>query len=220
MIHSRIASFAGLAPGVVRVALLSAVAVATLSGCAPLLLGGAVFGGGLMAADRRTTGIQVEDEAIELKAGSRVGNLATLGHINITSYNRVVLITGEVPGGAQKVSVGATVAGVENVRSIANELVIAPNSSIASRSGDTVLTSKVKASLVDAKDVQANAFKVVTERNVVYLMGRVTDRESRRAAEIASAVSGVRKVVRVFEIVSETELNDIAPQAAGSAPSR
>ncbi len=187
-----------------------------LSACAPLLLGGAVLGGGLVLSDRRTTGIQVEDETIEIKAGSRLRALASLGHVNVTSYNRVVLITGEVPTEADKTAVAAALAGVENVRSIANELAVAPNTSLASRSNDTVISGKVKASMVEVKDVQANAFKVVTERSVVYLMGRVTERESRRSAEIASSVAGVRKVVRVFETLSESELNDL-PKPNGRA---
>ncbi|MEO5733845.1 MAG: BON domain-containing protein [Rubrivivax sp.] len=200
--------------------LLSAVlAGSALTACAPLLLGGVVLGSGLVASDRRTTGIQIEDEAIELKAASRLRALASLGHLNVTSYNRVVLITGEVPTEGDKVAVGAAVAGVENVRSIANELLIAPNSSLSSRSNDTVLSGKVKATMLEVKDVQINAFKVVSERGVVFLMGRVTERESRRGAEIASSVPGVRKVVRVFETLTEEELNAIAKpvERAGSA---
>jgi len=191
------------------------------AGCAPLLLGGAVIGGGLMVTDRRTTGIQVEDEGIELRAASRVRGLATLGQVNVTSYNRTVLLTGEVPGEAEKAAVAQAVRQVENVREVVNELVVAPNSPLGSRSNDTLLGAKVKATFVDAKDLQANAFKVVADRGVIFLMGRVTEREAARGAELAASVSGVRKVVRVFELLTEQQLGDLgrAAQPAGPAAS-
>jgi osmotically-inducible protein OsmY len=188
------------------------------AGCAPLLIGGAVVGGGLVATDRRTTGAQVEDEAIELKAGARVRELATLGHVNITSYNRTVLITGEVPSETEKAAVEKAVAGVENVRAVVNELGIGQNSSLGSRSTDTLIAGKVKATMVDAKDVQANAYKVVVERAVVFLMGRVTEREAERGTELARAVSNVQKVVRVFELVSEDELANLGRATKPATP--
>jgi osmotically-inducible protein OsmY len=169
-------------------------------------VGGAIVGGGLVATDRRTAGIQLEDESIELRAGSRIKELATLGQISVTSYNRLVLLTGEVPGAAERAQVEATAAKVENVRGVVNELVIAPNSSLSSRTADNAVASRVKLTLVDAKDVQSNAYKVVVDRRVVYLMGRVTEREANRGAELASQVSGVEKVVKVFEIISEKDL--------------
>ena len=191
------------------------VVAGTLAGCAPLLVGGAVIGGGLVAPDRRTAGIQLEDESIELRAGSRVRELATLGQLSVTSYNRLVLITGEVPGAAERAQVEQAVARVENVRGVVNEVVIAPNSAFSSRQADNALSLRVKATLLDAKDVQSNAYKVVAERRVVYLMGRVTEREANRAAELASKVSGVEKVVKVFEIVGE---RDLAAPASPTAP--
>jgi osmotically-inducible protein OsmY len=191
-------------------------ATSVMSACAPLIVGGAVLGTGLVATDRRTTGIQIEDEGIELRAGSRIRELATLGQVNVTSYNRLVLLTGEVPGAAERAAVEQAVAKVENVRAVVNETVIAPNSSVSSRSADGVLSAKVKATLVDAKDVQANAYKVVCERRVIYLMGRVTEREATRGAELASQVSGVEKVVKVFDIVSEKDLS--TPTTATPAP--
>jgi osmotically-inducible protein OsmY len=194
-----------IAASFVRATAVLALAAAA-AGCAPLIVGGAIVGGGLVATDRRTAGIQLEDESIELRAGSRVKELATLGQISVTSYNRLVLLTGEVPGAAERAQVEATVAKVENVRGVVNELVIAPNSSLSSRTADSALASKVKLTLVDAKDVQSNAYKVVVDRRVVYLMGRVTEREANRGAELASQVSGVEKVVKVFEILSEKEL--------------
>ena len=179
---------------------------ATLAGCAPLILGTAVIGGGLIATDRRTTGTQVEDQGIEFKAAARTRDLATLGHVTSTSYNRVVLLTGEVPTAGDKAAVEKAVAAIENVASVVNELAVMGNTGLGARSGDAVLGARVKAALIDAKDLQANAYKVVTERGVVYLMGRVSAREADRGAEVVRAVSGVNKVVRVFEILSEAEL--------------
>ncbi len=196
---------------------LAATLAATLQGCVPLLIGGVVVGGGLVATDRRSPGIQLEDEAIELRAAARIRELATLGQISVTSYNRMVLITGEVPATREKLAVEQAVMRVENVRSVVNDLTIANNSGIGARSGDAVLTSKVKASLIDAKDLQANAYKVVVERGVVYLMGRVTERESVRGVEVARTVPGVEKVVKVFEILSEDELARMGRAGAGAA---
>jgi osmotically-inducible protein OsmY len=193
---------------------LSAIAAsAALSACAPLVVGGAMLGGTLMATDRRTSGAQVEDQAIELKSLNRIRDvIGDRGHVSTTSYNRVVLITGEVQTEADKAAVESAVAKVENVKSTVNALDIMGASSLTSRSNDAILTSKVKASFVDAKDIFANSFKVVTERGTVYLMGRVTDREADRAVEIARGVSGVQKVVRLFEILTEQELADMAPK--------
>jgi osmotically-inducible protein OsmY len=183
-----------------------------LSACAPLVVGGAAVGGALMFTDRRTSGTQVEDEGIEFKASARVREqLGAAAHVNVTSYNRVVLLTGEVPDEAARARLDTLVAAVENVRSVVNETVVAGASSMTARSGDLIVTGKVKASLLDAKDVQANAVKVTTERGVVYLMGRVTEREAARAAELARGVGGVSKVVRVFELISEDELKALTP---------
>jgi osmotically-inducible protein OsmY len=198
---------------ILTVALSTLAAASLLSGCAPLLLGGAAFGTAMVVTDRRTSGAQVDDQAIEFKAVKRAGDLlGDRGHVNVTSYNRLVLITGEVPTEADKTNVEQSLSRIENVRSIVNELAIGPGASLGTRSNDTLLTSKVKASLIDAKDLQVNAFKVVTERGIVYLMGRVTEREATRATDLARSVSGVQKVVRVFEIVTEQELADSAPK--------
>lgn len=206
-----------LSPSLTRLAA-ALVLTATCAGCAPLLVGGAVIGSGLVVTDRRTTGIQIEDEGIELRAASRVRGLATLGRVSVTSYNRTVLITGEVPAEAEKAAVGNAVKQVENVRDVVNELVVAPNSPLGSRSNDAVLSAKVKATFVDAKDLQANAFKVVAERGVIFLMGRVTEREAARGAELASSVSGVKKVVRVLELLTEQQLGDLGRAAQPAAP--
>jgi osmotically-inducible protein OsmY len=183
-----------------------ALAAATLGGCAALVVGGAV-GTAMMVSDRRTSGVQIEDQAIELKAMTRIREtVGDRGHVNATSYGRTVLLTGEVASEADRTAVEQTISRIENVRSTVNELAVMGPSSLTARSNDTILTSKVKASYLDAKDLQANAVKVITERGTVFLMGRVTEREAARATDLARGVSGVQKVVRVFDILTEAEL--------------
>ena len=208
-----------------RSLMLTVFAAATLAGalsaCVPLMLGGAAIGT-LVALDRRTSGTQLEDEGIELRSASRLrGTVGDRAHVNVTSYNRQVLLTGEVPNERDKQTVEQVVTGVENVKSIVNELAITGNSTLGQRSSDVLLQGKVKATLVDARDVFAGAFKVVTERGTVYLMGRVTLREADRATQLTRTVGGVLRVVRIFEIISEEELQGIQPkraQPAASAP--
>jgi osmotically-inducible protein OsmY len=184
-----------------------------LAACAPLLVGGAVVGG-FVALDRRTSGAQLEDQAIELKAMTRVREVVgDSAHVSVTSYNRLALITGEVASANDSTAVEQAVRQIDNVRAIVNELAVTEASSIGSRSNDLVLASKVKASFIDAPELHANAFKVVTERGTVYLMGRVTEREASRATEVARSVNGVQKVVRVFEVISEEELARSQPDA-------
>ena len=188
--------------------LLAAAALAGgLAGCAtPVVLGGAALGG-MMAIDRRTAGTQIEDESIELRSSNRIhGAYGDKVHVNITSYNRQVLLTGEVPSAEARQSIEKIVTGVENVRTVVNDLAVMPSTSLGQRSNDTFITGKVRASLVDAKDISANSFKVVTERNAVYLMGLVTQREAGRATAIARGVGGVSKVVRVFEYLTDEDL--------------
>ena len=183
---------------------------ATLTGCFPLVLGGAVVGGTAVYTDRRTSGTQIEDGAIELKSLTRNSEtIGSRGRVSVTSYNRLVLVTGEVTSEADRALVEKTVSRVENVRSIVNELAVVKELPPSSAGTDAVVTGKVKASLVDSKDLFAQAVKVVTERGTVYLMGRVTEREAARAAEITRGVSGVQKVVRVFEIISEADLANL-----------
>ena len=200
------------APRLVALAAAALIGTTLLGGCA-VLLGGAVVGSALSYNDRRSSGTQVDDESIELKSVSRVNAaLGERGHVNITSYNRTVLITGEVPTDADRLLVEQTVARVDNVRATTNELMVGFSSSLSTRSNDTILTSKVKAAFIDTKDLQSNAVKVLTERGVVYLMGLVTEREASRAAEVARGVGGVAKVVRVFEVISEAELANLLPK--------
>ncbi len=206
-----------------RLGLVATVLAATLagtltSGCAPLIVAGAVVGGSMSLTDRRTSGAQLEDQSIEFKAAARVRELATLGRVNVTSYNRTVLISGEVPGARERAAVERAVATVENVKLVVNELAIADNAPLSQRSADTVLATKVKATLIDARDLQANAFKVVTERGIVYLMGRVTEREAARGIELTRSISGVQKVVPVFETLSEAELGSMTRGGAQVAP--
>jgi osmotically-inducible protein OsmY len=191
--------------------------LAGLSGCFPVLVGGAVMGG-LVATDRRTSGSVVEDEGIELRSSSRIKDaLGDRGHINVTSYNRQVLLSGEVPSAQDKQLVEQIVSRVDNVRNIVNELAVMGNASLTQRSSDSLITGRVKASLVDAKDLFSNAFKVVTERGTTYIMGRVTEREAKRATQVVSSTSGVQKVVRIFEIISEEELARMLPPPAEPA---
>jgi osmotically-inducible protein OsmY len=185
-----------------------------LSGCFPVLVGSAVMGT-MVATDRRTSGSQLEDQGIELRSGSRIReNLGERVHVNVTSYNRQVLLTGEVPSAQDKALVEKIVSGVDNVRSIVNELEVMGNSTLTQRSSDTLVTGRVKAALVDAKDLFASAFKVTTERGTTYIMGRVTQREANRATEVVRGVSGVQRVVRVLEIISEDELARMLPAPA------
>ena len=191
--------------------------VMSLGACAPLMVGGMV-GGAMVASDRRTSGIQLEDEGIELRGANRIREmLGSRVHINITSYNRQVLLTGEVPAQKDKDYANQLISQVDNVRTVVNELVVAPTSSLSDRSMDTLISGKVKASMVDSKDIFANAFKVVTERGTVYLMGRVTQREAQRASDLARQVSGVKKVVRIFDILTEEELQALLPPPPKSA---
>lgn len=182
----------------------------SLSACAPLIVGGAVVTG-VMATDRRTTGTQVEDESIEIKVASAVRKeVGERIHLNVTSYNRQILLTGEVRNVADKERAEKIAQSQENVKSVVNDLAVMDISSLTQRSKDIVLTGRIKAAFVDAKDLQVNAIKVVTERGIVYLMGRVTPREAKRATDIARSMSGVTKVVRVFEEISEQELQRLS----------
>lgn len=183
---------------------------ATLSACAPLMLGGAAVSA-IVAVDRRTSGAQLEDQGIELRASNRIKD--ALGDAKaryaINSYNRRVLITGEAASDAVKTQITQLVTGVENVREVINELEVTNSPSFKERATDTLITGRLKASLVDAKDLSASAFKVVTERGTVYLMGRVTQREADRATDISRNTQGVGRVVRVLEIISEQELANL-----------
>lgn len=172
-----------------------------LNGCVPVVAGGAAAGG-LAAADRRTTGAYVGDEEIEIKALDRINKaLGDKIHVNVTSYNGNVLLTGEAVDEASKAKAESIAKEVRDVRSVTNELSIGSASSLTSRSNDAYITSKVKARMVSENLFPANYVKVVTENSVVYLMGMVTRKEAEDAVQIARGTEGVEKVVTVFEYV-------------------
>lgn len=184
-----------------------------LASCAAPLMVGGVLGGAMVASDRRTTGIQVEDEGIELRGSTAIReNFGTKEHINLTSYNRQVLITGEVSNDQVRMQVEQLIGRVQNVRAVVNELAVGPASSNSDRANDVLVVAKVKASMVDTEDVFANVFKVVAERGTVYLMGRVTQNEAKRATDVVRGVSGVKRVVRVFDYITEDELRALQPK--------
>lgn len=194
--------------------LLAALTCTSLSGCAPLIIGTAV-GGALVATDRRTSGTQVEDRGLDLKISARIREvLGTDVHINVNAYNRVVLLTGEVPNTAISEQAAGLAATTENTKSVINELVIAGASSLSSRANDIWVQGKVKATLLDARDIQSNAINIIVERGEVFLMGMVTEREANRAAALVASIKGVHKVVTLFHILTEEEL----AQKWGSKP--
>ncbi|MBA4142588.1 MAG: BON domain-containing protein [Nitrosospira sp.] len=186
--------------------LLLALLLQSLSGCALLVATGVVTGVGAGVAvsqDRRTSGMFVEDEAVELKSGRLISEKFGRGaHVNVTSFNRHVLLTGEAPSETARKEIEAIVRGVEHVRGVTNEISVSEASSFASRSNDALITSKVKARFMDGGMFRVNHVKVVTEDSVVYLLGLVKAEEAESAVDIAKATGGVRKVVKVFEYVN------------------
>lgn len=201
--------------GLLSKIVLGAALAASLSGCVALAVGGAAATA-LATNDRRTIGMQTEDKAINVKAEIKMNQLTgENGHINVTSYNRKVLLTGEVRDEAMKQAAEREVRAIDNVVSVINELEIAGPSSYTSRSNDALITTKVKASLVDKKTVSATAFKVTTERGIVYLMGLVTQREGNIAADVAKGVPGVNRVVKIFEYIQDED-----PRVNLSAPAQ
>ncbi|MCC7059066.1 MAG: BON domain-containing protein [Burkholderiaceae bacterium] len=190
-----------------RLTLIAAAFASTLglSGCLPLMATGAAVGT-MAAIDRRTVGAQTEDQGIELKATNRLRqDLKEPGGVSVTSYNRKVLLTGQVASEEDKRTAESVVAGLDNVRSVHNELSISGRPSLETATADTLITTRVKAALFNAKDLQANTIKVITESGNVYLMGLVSRREGARAADVTSRVAGVQRVVTVFEYITEEE---------------
>ena len=185
----------------------------SLGACAPVVMGGFV-GTAMVASDRRTPGALVEDEGIEQRGSAAVRENfgENVAHVNITSYNRQVLITGEVANDRVRTQVEQLVSKLPNVRSIVNELGVGAVSSVSERSNDALITARVKASVSDSAGIFASVYKVVTERGTVYLMGRVTQREAGRATDIARGVPSVKRVVRVFEYITEEELKALQPK--------
>ena len=190
--------------------ILASILMGSLTACVPIMVAGGAVGGGMAATDRRTLGAQTEDKAILLKGehiAYKIGG--NNSHINVSSFNQKVLLTGEVDSEATKQAIGNAIAEIENVESVINELAILAPSSFGSRSNDSLITSKVSASLLAEKNLYSSAFKTVTERGTVYLMGRVTRKEGEHAARVAAGVSGVQNVIKVFEYLTEEDLQKL-----------
>jgi|JI8StandDraft_2_1071088.scaffolds.fasta_scaffold07366_2 osmotically-inducible protein OsmY len=184
-----------------------------LTACAPLVVGGAAATGVLVATDRRTSATQLEDQTIELRAASRIRDeFGDRTRVLVHSYNRRVLLVGQIPRESDRARVLQVISTVDNVQHIVDELTVENSPNLRERSSDTLVTTRVRAALVDAKDLFANSFKVTTEQGTTYLMGRVTQREADRATEVVRGVPGVLRVVRVFEIITEEELARSVPQ--------
>jgi osmotically-inducible protein OsmY len=212
----------------------AALLVSVLPACAPLVIGAVVAGTAVVATDRRTTGAQIDDQAIELRLSNELGTAFKASssdhHISINSFERKVLLTGEVPTEQAKAQAGEIAARSLNVRTVVNELVVAKPSTLGQRSNDAALGTKVRAQFVNTKEIPFNSISIVTERGVVYLMGFVTQKEGEIAAHVASRVSGVQQVVKVFaygtpEQVQQRRLGASQPPApaktaapAASAP--
>ena len=194
---------------------ISFVLLSQLQACAPLLIGGAALAG-KVAIDRRTAGIQIEDEAIQLRTESGLrAQLPHNAHVRVSSYNRMVLLTGEVSSENDRVLAEQFVKSQDNVKTVVNDLAIAPESSLTQRAQDTLMTGQVRALLIQAKDIHSSAIHIVTERGIVYLMGRVTNAESVRVTELIGSgnVSGIQKIVKVFETITEEDLKRLVAPA-------
>ena len=193
-----------------------------LQGCVPAVIATGAAAGVMSAHDRRSTGIQTDDETSEWKAAQQVPEKYKAGaHLNFTSYNRRLLITGEVFTEEAKTSIGEEVGKIEGIKTVFNEAAIAPASPLGNRSNDSYITSKLKARLVDSNQVSANHIKVVTENTVAYLMGIVSEREAKVAVQIARTTDGVRKVVNLMEVLPDADIKRIdssMPGASRTAP--
>jgi osmotically-inducible protein OsmY len=188
-----------------------AAAMLTTAGCAPLVVGGAMVGGAIVATDRRSVGIQLEDEAIERRINRALADRFERGtiNINVTSYNRKVLLTGEVLTIEAKAEAERIAANAESVRAVLNELGVGQISSVGSRAKDTAISGKVRAAFLESRKVQSGVVKVTTERAIVYLLGRVTPAEGDAAAQVASRVSDVLGVVKAFDYLTDKELEEL-----------
>ena len=186
----------------------------SVSACFPLMAGGAVMTG-FVAVDRRTSGAMLEDQSIELKTGSRIRDaLGEKVHISVTSYNRKVLLTGEAPDQKDKERAGEIAKNIDNITSVWNEVGVTSITTLTERTNDLVMAGRIKADLIDAKDLFSNAHKIVVERGTVYVMGRITAREAKRVSSVISGVTGVKKVVLVHETITEDELANIQAKPA------
>lgn len=198
----------------------TAALVTALSGCVPLVVGAGAVGAGMVATDRRSSGAQLDDTTIEVRGAARIRDIANDNmNVTVVSFNRQVLLTGTVGSEADRKRAEEVVSKVDNVRTVFNEVTVGHGSNITDRSNDTFVTSKVKASLLDQNDIFGNNFKVTTERGVVYLMGIATRQETDRATEITRGVDGVRKVVRLVEVVSPEYIKAVTAGGTGTSTS-
>ena len=196
---------------------LLAIALPLLQGCAPAIIATGAAVGVMSYQDRRPTAVQTEDEGIEWKAARSVPErFAAASHLNFTSFNRRLMITGEVPSEEAKAAVGEQAAKVAGVKEVFNEVTIGASSSLSVRSNDSYITSKIKGRLVDEKYLSATHIKVVTEAGVAFLMGIVGERESKLAVTIASRTDGVRKVVNLFEVFGDAEIKRLDTPPGGA----
>ena len=187
-----------------------------LQGCAPMLLGTAV-GTVLVSVDRRSAGTQLNDETIELKGAAKVREFFDdSAHISVTSFNTLVLLTGQVSNMSDKNKIESAISELENVKMVVNDLELGFPSSLSVRAADAVITAKMRALLIDAKDLTSSSFKIVTERGKIYLMGRVTEQEAKKATQIAQSINGVNKVVQVFDLLTEAELEKLLKRNDGT----
>jgi osmotically-inducible protein OsmY len=198
-------------------AVVTAGVLTMLDGCV-LLVGGAAVGGGLVAADRRSVGIQLEDEKIESRVNSALIDNIPKGamNINVTSYNRKVLLAGQVKTAEQRATAEAVAGKVENVHEVVNELTVGELATLGDRTDDTLLAGKVKTALLGAEGVPTEVVKTTVEQGVVYLLGKVSPSEAEAAATAASRVSGVRRVVKLFDLITDQEVAAIKKSQAES----
>ncbi len=195
-------------------------AVLTLPACAPLIIGTIAAGTAIVATDRRSTGAQLDDKTIQSRVANELST-ALRGndvHINVNSFERRVLLTGEVPNDTIKTQAGEIAARSKDVRLVNNELVVARPSTFGERTDDNTLGARVRAAFVNTREIAFNSVDIVTERKIIYLMGAVTQKEADVAAHVASRVPGVQQVVKLFDIESAAEVNQRRIGAASPPP--
>ncbi len=189
-----------------------------LQGCVPALLvtGAAVTV--LSAHDRRSTGTQADDETSEWKGGNRMpARYRHSTHVNFTAFNRVMLLTGEVPDDEARQAIGAMAEKIEGIRKVHNELVVGPLAAFSSRSNDAFVSSKFRTRLVESNQLSVNHIKAITENGTLFLMGLVNEQEAKVAVAIARTTDGVRKVVNVLEVIPERETRQLDNTLLGAA---
>lgn len=189
-------------------------------GCAPVVVGGAMVGGAMVATDRRSVGIQLEDDAIERRVNRAIAERVPrdVANVGVTSYNRKVLLTGEATTAAVRDEIERLAAAAENVRTVVNDIFVAPLTSMAQRNNDLAIAARVRTVFLQDASVASGAIKPVTQRGIVYLMGRVTEAEGEAAARAASRVDGVNRVVKVFDYMTLAEAEEMRKAAAAAPP--